>query len=491
MRRLAKKVAWYALLSACILGLLILLGTQAFPRRPDKPWHVVGDSHHHPPPVTYPADFWRPHAHGQRPDLPPLGPPPRAGPGGGHGHPHPDHDWAFDYARDRRSHGLSQEQCEAAFPLLYNEIDRAVAYRRAIGKVSEEDVNAEWRREGIVRAMIRDNQLYVIEARGVRKKHRNRALATLNSLHKAVIAYAGVLPDIEFTLTLADAAYVGDYANHTTWSFARLPHEENLWLMPDFGFWGWPGKGTRSYAEHQSVLDEEEPLFADKIPKLVWRGGLGNGGSKFRKALIRQSEGHSWNDVQAVNWKDTEAQPNVLSMQEHCNYMFTAQTEGNTYSGRLLLLLNCNSVTLTHRLRYIEHFTHLMQLDGPEQNHIEVSRSWEELPETMEYLLGHEGWLGHSGGNLAEAERIANNARTTFRERYLTSAAEACYWRALIRGWASVQGFEPERWEEAKIGEGMGGKKPRGVPFESYAIMEATEWEVPQKGTRYVCYDEN
>lgn len=95
----------------------------------------------------------------------------------------------------------------------------------------------------------------------------------------------------------------------------------------------------------------------------------------------------------------------------------------------------------------------------------------------MEHLLEPENL--HS-----EARRIADNARHTFRERYLTPAAISCYWRALIRGWASVQAFDPALWLDETHGHTGGGgrnakKTPRGTPFESYVIMEALEWEVP------------
>lgn len=66
--------------------------------------------------------------------------------------------WSFDYRRDARNYGLSSEQCHAAFPKLYLEIDRAVAYRR-LDMISLEDVETAWRGDGIVRAMIWDNQV--------------------------------------------------------------------------------------------------------------------------------------------------------------------------------------------------------------------------------------------------------------------------------------------------------------------------------------------
>ena len=44
--------------------------------------------------------------------------------------------WVFDYKRDARNHGLSEEPCLAAFSKMYKEIDRAADYRRKMGRIS-------------------------------------------------------------------------------------------------------------------------------------------------------------------------------------------------------------------------------------------------------------------------------------------------------------------------------------------------------------------
>jgi hypothetical protein len=260
--------------------------------------------------------------------------------------------------------------------------------------------------------------------------------------------------------------------------------------MPDFGFWAWPYVGMKSYSELQEVLDENEDDLLDKVPKAVWRGGLGVAGGDLRRKMIEVSYDQSWSDIHALDWKNaSDAEANWISMEDHCNYMFTIHSEGNTNSGRLKYLLNCYSIVLSHELHWIEPFHHLLKSSGSEQNYVKLRRDFSDLPRTINKLL-HAPTLQDTG------RRIADNARRTFKERYLTPAAEACYWRALIRGWASVQGFEPQRWEDVEEADwhvGSGGKKlrksRRGVPFESFAIMEATEWSVPAKSRR-MCVDD-
>ena len=117
---------------------------------------------------------------------------------------------------------------------------------------------------------------------------------------------------------------------------------------------------------------------------------------------------------------------------------------------------------------------------------MQTKRDFSDLPKKMRSLL--------NPSNILATQRIANNARAAFRERYLTPAAEACYWRALIRAWADVQTFEVQGWKEKLVEDPTTGRKKlkrsmRGAPFEAYAIMEEVEWELPAKARR-VCIDE-
>jgi hypothetical protein len=71
--------------------------------------------------------------------------------------------WAFDTQRDERDFGLSDAQCDAAFPDFYKEIDRAVAYRQEHGlqKVNDEDIDIAWREGEIMRIMLYDRQVWI------------------------------------------------------------------------------------------------------------------------------------------------------------------------------------------------------------------------------------------------------------------------------------------------------------------------------------------
>ena len=186
---------------------------------------------------------------------------------------------------------------------------------------------------------------------------------------------------MEFTYTILDWAlgHDGSKGDHTTLAYSRDPEQESLWLMPDFGFWGWPKVGISSYSDQRSVIADSERHFLDKIPKLIWRGGL-HQGHDVREALIRESSGQSWSDVYGFAWhNETDMDENFISMAAHCAYQFTAMTEGNTWSGRLKYLLNCHSILVSHELHWIEFYHHLLSSSGSSQNYVKLDRNFSEL----------------------------------------------------------------------------------------------------------------
>jgi hypothetical protein len=111
-------------------------------------------------------------------------------------------------------------------------------------------------------------------------------------------------------------------------------------------------------------------------------------------------------------------------------------------------------------MQWIQPHHYLLIADGPQQNFVEVERDFSDLEDKIEYYLSHP----------TEARRIADNGVRTFRERYLTPAAEACYWRKLFHGWAQIS-FEPEFYQGTHLTEDgqLELSDWRGIPFESYA----------------------
>lgn len=238
--------------------------------------------------------------------------------------------------------------------------------------------------------------------------------------------------------------------------------------MPDFGYWSWPEVGVSSYSHfRRRVLAMDDGLredgttigkidFHSKKTQLVWRGALRP--NPLRGALYELAKGKMWADVQYINWDDPrDVRRKVMKMEEYCRYAFLAHVEGRSYSRRAKYLLNCRSVFVSHKLEWVEAHHGALVAEGPEQNYVEVRRDWGNLEDKIMHLIEHP----------EVAERIAENSVRTFRDRYLTPAAEACYWRRLVRGWASVS-FEPQFYADE------GKERWRGLPFESFILTNMT-----------------
>lgn len=380
-------------------------------------------------------------------------------------------DGTWNFTRDARNLLLNHDQCDLAFPRLFQEIDRPVSNRRS-RPITLKEIEGIQPMNGYIRAMIYDQQvneskalteyhellttvkLYIIATEG---QIYSRGLATLHALHRAILTSPDTLPNIEFTFNVDDK--IGPIPQ---WAYARRESDTEIWVMPDFGFWSWPETKIGSYSEVQlkATMMDSDWTWSLKINKLLWRGATM--GLELRDKFVEVTQNKKWADVKALDWHDKESMTSDLkSMDEHCQYKFLAHTEGNSYSGRLKYLQNCRSVIVAHTMDWIQHHHPLMESSGAEQNYVEVERSFGNLEKTMEQLQAN-----------SDTEKIAERNVATFRERYLTLAAEACYWRRLITGWAEVS-FQPELYNSAAGGQ----KVLRGLPVESYMLERRLEWD--------------
>ncbi|KAI1609289.1 glycosyl transferase family 90-domain-containing protein [Exophiala viscosa] len=361
----------------------------------------------------------------------------------------------WNYKRDADNLMLNSQQCEQAFPGLFEEVERPVRDRLS-SPITLDELDSLPRQNGYVRAMIYNQQLYVIDTTG---RIYSRGLATLHALHRAILSSPEILPNIEFAFNVDDRI-----PPDAIWGYARQKEDTKVWLIPDFGFWSWPETKVGSMREVQMKATMAEQVdgwsWSTKIPKLLWRGATM--GLELRENFVAATADQPWADVKALTWRDNDSMVNDLkSMPEHCQYKFLAHTEGNSYSGRLKYLQNCKSVIVAHKMDWIQHHHHLMRSSGPEQNYVEVKRSFEDLAEKISWLQDHN----------KNAEKIASRNVKVFRERYLTPAAEVCYWRKLIHGWSRVS-FEPEFFTV------VDGKRVwRGLPIESFLLEKRLEWD--------------
>ncbi|KAI9617717.1 hypothetical protein H4Q26_013025 [Puccinia striiformis f. sp. tritici PST-130] len=356
----------------------------------------------------------------------------------------PDSGHDFGPTMDRM---MDQERCQGLFPNLYQELDRAVAYHSSRGNVTIQHLDRAYQYSH-ARVLIYRNRVYI---KGFSGGPGLRTEAILNSIQEAVITSPELLPDIEFVIKTNDAPQGGD-DEHPLWVLDRTKSQEEVWLMPDYGFYSWPEPKVGGMVEVRDKTAEREASLTwdKKISKAFWRGAIL---VKLREQLLEVSKGKSWSDIKPIVWQNLNG--GLKTPEDHCNYKFLVHTEGYAYSGRLKYLQMCRSVVVGHEMQYIQHFHHLLDSrpHSPTQNiAITEGPGMEGLPKLMDALLADPVW----------AESIANNSYPLFRH-YLSPAGVHCYWRQMFRAWAKVQAFVPER-------------TPKDTPFESFNLMHATDW---------------
>lgn len=377
--------------------------------------------------------------------------------------PQNDKEWAYKWERDSNDHSLTTAQCDSAFPKLYHELDRAVrVWRERNHTIGPEDIEISWRRDAAFRVLVHDGQIRITEAHNtMNEAYRFRTMAVLHQIHRAVTGSApGTIPTVEFSVTVDDMSLIPNPQDdtHTIWNFARRvidKDQDRLWLVPDFNFWSSPPMSA--FADMQRKAREHDSLVAEKKPTVIWRGVRWT--NEFvRGALLKVTQGKSWADVAEVDWDNNT---NILDMEEMCRSMFVVHTEGRSWSGRLKYLLNCNSVPIIHELDWTAHYYHLLVPNGPDQNYIPVKRDFSDLAKKVEWFLDHP----------TDLQRIADNSVRTFRERYTTPAAEACYWRRLLQSWSTVA-WTPDLYENVTVDrdiQNIRERRMRGITFEEFA----------------------
>lgn len=344
--------------------------------------------------------------------------------------------------------------------------------------------------------------------------------AALHQLHRALITSPAPLPDTVFSLNFQDSPFGTSWTYSRPADRSQSAPGGRNFLMPHFSFWAWPLPfvGSISRAAGAIASIEAAVPFGDKIPRAVWRGttwfnSVHN--PRLRQNLLKAARERTWDwaDIEALRWEGGNAS-NAIRIEDFCRYRYVVHTEGIAYSGRFQFLQMCASVTVTTPIGWMQHTTHLVRPvfsstllkeggggrsskrrpgaktgtarggavvgahDGrtsgsgaaghvwtpservrkswpvmymPEEaNIVFVAPDWSDLEETIGWLEDHPD----------VAEGIGRRQRDTFVGRgYFSPAAEACYWRALVRGWAEVVRTDGQGWEDHE-----------GVPFETFAL---------------------
>ncbi|KAF2257799.1 hypothetical protein CC78DRAFT_527265 [Lojkania enalia] len=354
---------------------------------------------------------------------------------------------------------LGEEQCREIFPGLTKDLDDAVQRGTFVFEKSNPDY------QGLVQGRIKDGKLYILTtapSNTIEILHQRTAI--LQQLHRALLTSPTTLPNTHF------AFVINDSPKNNSWAFAR-PNKEssyNTWLMPHYGLWTWPAPTLGpidTILSRISTLESSTP-FTQKYNKVIWRGTPWfnpAGQPNLRKDLLHVTANKSWADVAKLERDRESRKGNVLRIEAFCRYKYVVYTEGVTYSGRLMYHQACESVLLTPPLTWLTVSARWMKPIAAEtlmgaheqvEKNGDSSMGWKKprelLPTVSDWHDANAIYVKPDFSNLEAvvefldshpeiAQRVARNQReSVVGGGYLSSAAEVCYWRALIRGWASV-----------------------------------------------------
>ncbi|TLS28172.1 hypothetical protein PpBr36_01681 [Pyricularia pennisetigena] len=370
---------------------------------------------------------------------------------------------------------MTERECRTRFPGLAQSIDDIVAQ----GPFEVSDTGDA----GPLQGRIKDGKLYIINAQrrlDLSAEMLNSRTGSLHQLHRAIVTSPEPIPETVFSLNFQDSPLSsGPSMGYSRPADPRLRGDDmnqnrRTFLMPHFSFWAWPIPHVPGGTFDEAGYQEEDAGgggggcdWTKKTASAVWRGTV-----RFESALqpgLRRNlvqvaaraaaAGESWADVLPLN--DSTA----LAIQDFCRYRYVLHTEGVAYSGRFHFLQMCRSVVLSPPLLWMQHTSHLLRpvfsaslLGRPqpagasgarasrswpvsyaadEANIVFVAQDWSDLPETVAWLEAHP----------RAAEGIASRQRELFvGGGYFSPAAEACYWRSLIRGWSAVANVDPDVW---------------------------------------------
>ncbi|KAH6842529.1 glycosyl transferase family 90-domain-containing protein [Chaetomium sp. MPI-CAGE-AT-0009] len=386
---------------------------------------------------------------------------------------------------------LDEHQCNAYFPGLTKEIDDVVAEGPFQVKQTGD--------MGPLQGRIKNGQIHIIHAQrksDISQEMMNSRTASLHQLHRALLTSPTPLPDTIFTLNFQDQPFgtAWAYSRHADPQFGTKDRNARTFLMPHFSFWAWNLPFIGSMGRAAEAIAELEAAYAGpgawhgKIAKAVWRGTTWFNSvhsPRMRQNLVKAAQGQPWADVEPLEWssgnKAGSKASNALPIEGFCRYKYVVHTEGIAYSGRFQFLQMCASVVLTPPIQWMQHLTHLARPlfssdldlkrgDGgkgwtptekvrrawpvgyqPEEaNIVFVAPDWSDLGETVAWLEEHP----------EIAEGIARRQRDMFvGGGYFSPAAETCYWRAMVRGWAKMARTEGQGWEDTE-----------GITFEAFSL---------------------
>ncbi len=258
---------------------------------------------------------------------------------------------------------------------------------------------------------------------------------------------APLVPDVEFFVNPNDYPATSVIDPLPVFSFSRVQGTHADILYPVWAFWHddpWLGvvPHWRWDTMSRELLDAGAAVpWEKKKPVVFFRGGLT---SPLREPYTLYSPAHrdQW-DVRftphpspkfmarVAELKAEVAEP--VAPRDHCAYRYLMNVDGISSSHRLRMMMACGGLVLYVEPSWMEFYYYRLV---PWKHFVPLPLDPAEGQRVLDYLVAHDDL----------ARRIAGNGKE-FIERELTLAEVERYWADLLREYAALLRFKPQRAE--------------------------------------------
>ncbi|KAK8108020.1 endoplasmic reticulum-resident kdel protein [Apiospora kogelbergensis] len=257
-----------------------------------------------------------------------------------------------------------------------------------------------------------------------------------------------IIPNIEFVLDVR--GQVTDVTK-PVWVVDRREQDDKVWLTPFIGSLEASnssslGQQTKRSSSRETFTFKPLAQIAAEIDEQELHRPVGKKGSRRRPRDATATD--DWNSFLLAN----NARRDMLAP-DVCRHKVLVHPDSQSTFNRLDSLL-CASVNVMSNPKWV-HLYHGLMYSKPSQ----TNESQSLLSEFQNVLLVEKAGPGLENGtpdlvrNTEIAKVMASNTVETFRHRYLTEAATACYWRELILMYSEVS-YSPKAYNETNTRRG-------------------------------------
>ncbi|MFY9824865.1 MAG: glycosyl transferase family 90 [Thermoanaerobaculia bacterium] len=260
-----------------------------------------------------------------------------------------------------------------------------------------------------------------------------------------LVKIAPLVPDVEFFVNPNDYPATGILDPLPVFSFSKIPAAHGDILYPVWAFWHddpWLGvvphwrwnEMSRELLEAGAAVPWEK-----KKPVVFFRGGLT---SPLREPYTLYSVTHrdQW-DVRftphpspkfmarVAELKQEVAEP--VPPRDHCAYRYLLNVDGISSTHRLRMMMACGGLVLYVQPTWMEFYYYKLV---PWKHFVPLPLDPAEGQRVLDFLVAHDEL----------AQRIARNGRE-FIEKELTLEEVDRYWADLLKEYAALQRFQPQK----------------------------------------------